>query len=328
MAANEQRELFAFYLGYIALWEAVDANPSVTDYRIYLQQYPEGIYAALAKTRLAEAERAAAEEEARRVAAEKEAEARRKAAEQVADDEARRIAAEEETKRQAAAEAATAVPAPPAVEPLTAEELETSSALKRAIIAFYDARRIKRSGNWAGMFRVSKMDEVIDISVQSISGNIAEVGVRYLWSWRDRSTRQGVIDRGVATIEKLGSTYRVNRFTTGGMTYRPGVTGGYDVDAIRITESEIFGNGDLEGMIETYYHNNQVEDGPWFTRRPEIEYVDDIALIEIAGNRARLDVHYRANLGGHQQRSGRAVVTLEKDPTSLYILGMRAWQGP
>ncbi len=50
-----------------ALWEAVEASPSAADYQIYLQQYPNGIYAALAQTRLAEAEREAAAIEADRV---------------------------------------------------------------------------------------------------------------------------------------------------------------------------------------------------------------------------------------------------------------------
>ena len=71
-----------------ALWEAVAASPSAADYQIYLQQYPDGIYAALAQTRLAEAEEAerrSAEETKRKVAEE----ANRKENARVADEKAR-----------------------------------------------------------------------------------------------------------------------------------------------------------------------------------------------------------------------------------------------
>ena len=66
-----------------ALWNTIKDSNRASDYQVYLQQYPNGTYAALARMRMAEAERRTAEE------------AKRKAAEETARKEAERKAQQE-----------------------------------------------------------------------------------------------------------------------------------------------------------------------------------------------------------------------------------------
>ena len=77
-----------------ALWDAVKTNATAADYRAYLAQYPDGLFATLAQIRLAEVERKATAE----------AERNRKEAERKAAEEARRKEAERKAAEKAKAE--------------------------------------------------------------------------------------------------------------------------------------------------------------------------------------------------------------------------------
>ena len=97
--------------------------------------------------------------------------------------------------------------------------------------------------------------------------------------------------------------------------------------AVRITGKGILENKDLVRKIKDYYYNNEVEEVRWYIRRPELDDIYEMWVMDISGNRARLDVHYRTSAGGHQSRSGRAIVTIEKTGSTFRVVGMRTWQG-
>ena len=97
--------------------------------------------------------------------------------------------------------------------------------------------------------------------------------------------------------------------------------------AVRITEKEILENKDLMRKIKDYYYNNVVDEIRWYGGRPELDDIYEMRVMDISGNRARLDVRYRASAGGHNTWPGRAIVTIEKTGSTFRVLDMRPWQG-
>ena len=86
----------------VAFWQGIRDSRSAGDFRAYLERWPSGLFASLARARIAEIERASAEESKRAE------EQRRKVAEDQRADAERKARAEEEAKRKAADDKARA----------------------------------------------------------------------------------------------------------------------------------------------------------------------------------------------------------------------------
>ena len=181
-----------------ALWDTIKNSNRAVDYRVYLQQFPNGTYAALAKARMAEAERRAAAAEAER---------KRKA----------------DAERRASAEVETALLTPPPQESamVTEDEVLSNQNIREKTIKYYNTHRIrKKPQSFTGKNdHVSTMESIDDIRVLSISGNIIKLDIGYSWQAEDIALHMNGKDRGIATIEKSGSTYKVLKFETDGFTY-------------------------------------------------------------------------------------------------------------
>jgi len=163
-----------------ALWDTIKDSPHAADYQIYLQQFPNGTYAVLARVRLAEAERLAVEE------------AKRK-----------------ETERKAQQDTQTALLAAPP-EPsivVNKDELENDSHLETVIKKYFEKQKFAIP-QWGGI-----TIEILDIeklSVKSISGTrfIADIKYRY----GDFGSGYSGIEYATSTIEKTANSYKVISF--------------------------------------------------------------------------------------------------------------------
>ncbi len=124
----------------LAFWDAIKASDSVGDYRAYLTAYPEGQFAILAETRIAQLEARMARLEAEQTRLEEEQARQAEEARQRAEEEERRRAeeeqrrrAEEEARRQAEAERAAQLAALTQQQPVAdpAEQAELALNLNR-----------------------------------------------------------------------------------------------------------------------------------------------------------------------------------------------------
>ena len=180
-----------------ALWDTIKNSNRAVDYQVYLQQFPNGTYAVLARARLAEAERKAAEEAARQ-------EAERKA--------------QAERDRQKDVQTALLVP-PEQTITIRPEELLNNEIIKERIIEFYDDARTDKKSYYKLTGFVTLMETILDLKVVDVSGRIAKIMVSYRWAYDMLwNNDPGGNDHGIATIEKVESSFRVLKFETGGMT--------------------------------------------------------------------------------------------------------------
>ncbi len=200
----------------------------------------------------------------------------------------------------------TAALAPPPEEsiPIAEDDLLTDGNVKRVVMEFYNARKIRRTGSWAGSFRVSNMDEVVEITLNNISGTIATIDVEYVWSWRSRKSRKGT-DHGVATIEKTGSTYRVLKFTTGGMTYKASAPEPVIVPAdppppVIDAQTLMNDSGFLKSLTKATKYQYKIE----------IQRLDSVEVRSRSGNQARLILKYLWMNDNDSQRVGRGEATV------------------
>ena len=177
-----------------ALWDTIKGSTSASDYQVYLQQYPNGTYAALAKARIAEVQRKAAEETARK---------------------------EAERKARTGIETAMLVPPPQTSAPVTEDEVLSNESIRRKIAKYYNSRKIRRSKTvrLSGDGDPSTMESINEIRVLSISDNVIKLDIEYGWRAELFQSIVEGVDHGIATVEKAGSTYEVIKFETGGMTY-------------------------------------------------------------------------------------------------------------
>ena len=63
-----------------------------------------------------------------------------------------------------------------------------------------------------------ELESIHDLEILNISGNIADVKIKYRWVHTDGM--YGRNERAVVTLEKTGSSIMVLKFETGGQTYR------------------------------------------------------------------------------------------------------------
>ncbi len=169
----------------LAFWESVRDSTNPAAYEAYLQQFPNGDFASLARTRLsaAEAERRAAEEAKRKEAERKEA----------------------ERKAQQETQTALLTPPPQTAVSLSEEEILADPAVGQAITKFYTKSKIQRQCATSPNFLTSKMTSITGMKVLEISGSTITIKVEY--GWKTDCTKS--YDQSIARLEKVGSSYTV-----------------------------------------------------------------------------------------------------------------------
>ncbi len=124
--------------------------------------------------------------------------------------------------QQSPAEVETALLAPSEEEKIAVDEDEFAADenVKRMITQYYDNLRIRKmvsegpSGKNSMEVQMKSIDEV---RVQNVVGNKIRANVKFRWEEPD--TRFGRNDQGIATLEKIGASYRVIKFETDGSAY-------------------------------------------------------------------------------------------------------------
>ena len=206
-------------------WQSIKDSSDPEMFEAYLEQYPAGTFASLARLRVKQFEekqaaavmRQVAEAEALRVAAE--AEARRLAE---AEAEVQRLAAEAETRRLAEAQEAqrlevernalketqTALLSVPTVSSLVVDNNEIERAARpQAVIKQYLNRKTVTTADWA--LNVMEMLNVDYLSVKSISGTTFIVDIAYQWKEERFDRRAGF---ATSEIEKTADSYKIISF--------------------------------------------------------------------------------------------------------------------
>ena len=146
-------------------------------------------------------------------------EAKRKAAEEARRTEVERLpAAKSEAARQTPAEVETALVAIPlpATTHINEDEIVSNPEIDRLLKDAYDRIGIYKKIYDEGEYR-KYIKDIYDILVTRLSGDVVAVEIHFLWGL-DGPSNDGT-GRATATIKKVGSSYRVLKFETGGKTY-------------------------------------------------------------------------------------------------------------
>ncbi len=202
----------------LAFWESIKNSTGPTDYQAYLQRFPGGHFAVLARARIKAAEEAK-RKEAERVEAERKAaeDARRKAAEEArrkaAVEEIRRKAAAKETERKAAEKAkadqepqqeTTTVVArlSEPTENISFYKLKNDRILIEAILAKYAQKNRTRSLSMASL-KLIRITKIFDENIfkLEISFRISSYG-----------TIGGVPAKAIVLVQRLGRAYKIIDF--------------------------------------------------------------------------------------------------------------------
>ena len=121
--------------------------------------------------------------------------------------------------QQAAAEVETALLAPPEEENIAVDEDEFAADenVKRMIRQYYDnlgIRKVVSDGPSGKNSLEVRMISVGEVKIQNVVGNKIRANVKFRWEEPD--SQYGRNDRGIATLEKIGASYRVIKFETDG----------------------------------------------------------------------------------------------------------------
>ncbi len=99
-------------------------------------------------------------------------------------------------------------------------EFAADENVKRLIMKYYDNLRIRKvvyeGPSGENMLEV-QMVSITEVKVLNVIGNTLRAQVRFRWEEQD--SNYGRYDGGIATLEKIGASYRVIKFETDGSAY-------------------------------------------------------------------------------------------------------------
>lgn len=100
---------------------------------------------------------------------------------------------------------------------------------------------------------------------------------------------------------------------------------------IPITENEILGSTELGKNIKKYYDKHPIERSRYYGYAFDFGDITEIIVVNISGNRARLDMRYTVNGGGFSGSTignhSRAIVTVEKFGPTIRVTDLQPWRG-
>ena len=321
----------------IAFWESVRDSADSAAYEAYLQQFPNGHFAELAKAQLS------ADEDARRKEAER-LEAERLAVETARRKEAERLAMEATTASQQAdseIETALLTPLGAPINTIKPEDIQKDEGIiKSTILRFYNNNNVQHeviAGNIGGD-QLTLMKVILYFRLLSIEASTAEIRVMYKWGWdSDSSSGPGRSDEGIATIEKTGSSYRVVKFDTAGQTYISSESPTTQSALLSptkskttITEKDLKIDKMFQKTVKDYYDQAGIykvsmygdgDGAAGIPQRTHMETINDIKLVETRGDLLTVRIRYTWRIGFQAKtKTERAVVSLTTTGSSYKIL--------